>query len=123
MPSTAAVVSLPQGASIARLNLLIKAVEDLRNVYADMTLNQLQVLLLIAANPGITQRQIMEETGLPDSSTSRIVSIMGKFGNRGTGPFNLIDLVPSETDRRYKGLHLTKKGRALVEKLVDHLRR
>lgn len=107
--------------SIARLNRLIDVVTELRGVYPDMTLNQVAVLLTVAANPGISQSEIMEQTGLADSSASRIVAILSSYGNRGTGPYHLVELVPSENDRRFKTLHLTKKGRALIEKLLTIL--
>jgi len=109
--------------SIARLNPLVDVVDMLRDIYPDMTLNSVQVLLLVATNPGISQREIMERTGLADSSASRIVGLLSEYGNRGTGPFYLIDLVPNKDDRRYKGLYLSKKGQALTTKMLAALKK
>jgi len=105
--------------SLARLNNLVAIVEELREIHPDMTLNQLIVLLQVAANPGISQKDIMDKTGLADSSASRIVSILSEYGDRATGPFHLIELIPSKNDRRYKELFMTKKGRALIDRLLN----
>lgn len=103
---------------LAPLNNLLKIVGVLRDIYPDMTLNQLVILLLVGANPGISQKQLMELSGLADSSASRIVAVLSEYGNRGTGPFHLIELRESKADRRYKDLHLTKRGQALQTKIL-----
>lgn len=113
----------PASPSIAWLNNLSDVIERLREVYPDMTLNQVSVLLNVASHPGITQRQIMENTGLADSSASRIVAILSEHGNRGTGPFHLIELHEGTEDRRIKELHLSKKGKDLVRDLTKAIAR
>ena len=113
--STASSISSP---SIAWLNNLSDAIERLRGVYPDMTLNQVSVFLCVASQPCINQRDVMERTGLTDSSISRIISILSGYGNRGTGPFNLLELRESAGDRRVKELHLTKRGHDLVSDLT-----
>jgi len=105
------------------VNNLTDVVDLLRETYPDMTLNQVLVLLLVAANPGISQREIMDRTGLADSSASRIVALLGEHGNRGSGPFHLIELREDLKDRRSKLLHLTKKGQGLITKITNALAR
>lgn len=107
--------------SVGNYNRMIEAVNAFRDVHPDMTLNQVVVMLLVASRPGITQRQIMEETGLADSSTSRIIGILGKWGNRGTKPLNLIDVVYDEADRRVRTYTITPTGRKLLEKVMAAL--
>lgn len=109
--------------SVAHLNKLRDALEILRGLHPAITVNQALVFVLIVVNPGITQRQIMEQSGLSDSSTSRIIDILGKWGNRGTEGLLLIDAKESESDRRTKEYSLTAKGRAIVDKLVAALGR
>ena len=104
-----------------RINNLVGSLNVLREIYGDMTLNHAVVLSLVAANPGISQREIMDQTGLTDGSTSRIVALLSEYGNRGTGPFHLIEMRPDPNDRRYKTLHLTQKGRGLFTKITNIL--
>lgn len=109
-------------ASIAWLNNMVEAVEALREVHPDMTLNQVMVFLMVAAGTGVTQREIMDKTGLSDGSASRIVAILSDYGNRGTGPFRLIELNEDPKDRRVKLLTLSKKGQALASRLAASIR-
>lgn len=102
-------------ASIANLNRLTDVVEALRGVYPDMTLNQVICLLLIATNEGISQTDIMKKTNMSDGTCSRIVSLLGKYGSRGTGPFNLVELVADDGDRRFKSLYMTNTGKGLMD--------
>jgi len=110
-------------ASVAgNINKLINAMETLRSVHQDMTLNQVLVLLTVAANEGITQKQVVDLMGLTDGSVARIVAILSKYGNRGTGPFNLIDMRIDDADRRQRALFLTPEGRRLVNSIVRSIR-
>ncbi len=113
-----AVATLLPNTSHAWLNNISDAVEMMREIHPDMTLNQVMVFLTVAVRPGVTQREIMETLGVADSSASRIVAILSDYGNRGTGPFKLIELVEDKRDRRNKLLHLTKKGQSLASKLA-----
>jgi DNA-binding MarR family transcriptional regulator len=116
-------IALVPKPGVSWLNNLTEAVDILREVHPDMTLNQVLVLLLVALKQGTTQREVMEQIGVSDSSTSRIVALLSSYGNRGTGPFHLIDLSEDPQDRRTKHLHLTKRGQALVDRLTRVLAR
>lgn len=109
--------------SIANLNPLLDVMELIYDVYPSMTVQQIRVLLLIAANPGISQKEIMDTMGdIADSSVSRIVSILGAYGSRGTAPMYLVEVRIHPTNRKSKALHLTKAGDALIQKLLRALK-
>lgn len=109
--------------SIANLNPLLDVMELIYGVYPSMTVQQIRVLLLIAANPGISQKEIMGAMGdIADSSVSRIVGILGAYGSRGTKPMNLVEVRIHPTNRQSKALHLTKTGEELVRKLLRALK-
>ncbi len=110
------------GGSVANLNKLIDAGRVLREIHPDMTLNQVLVFCLIAGNAGITQRQIMERLSIADSSASRIVSILSKYGDRGTKPMNLLEIIPNEINRRTKSYQLTPLGRRVCDEMILALR-
>lgn len=105
------------------MNNLTDVVLILQGIHPDMTLNQLLVLLLVATNPGITQRDIMDKAGLADSSASRIVAMLSDHGSRGSGPFYLIEATTGLGDRRHKPLRLTKKGQGLITRLASAMAR
>lgn len=104
--------------SVAHLNRLIEAVALFQTVHPDMTVRQIQVFLLVATNPGVSQSEICERLELADSSVSRIIGILSEYGNRGTGPFNLVEMRVHKTDRRLRACFLTRKGEALAAKLA-----
>jgi DNA-binding MarR family transcriptional regulator len=108
-------------ASIARLNLLIPALDRLRTLYRDMTLNQVIVLIQAATLPGLTQRELCDRTGLTDSSVSRILAILSEYGNRGTEPLGLIRFEFDPADRRTKKIALTRKGYLFIEDLLKDI--
>jgi DNA-binding MarR family transcriptional regulator len=66
------------------------------------------ILLLIEANPGVTQSRLAEAVGL-DRST--LVPVLDRFEDRG-----LVERRQGE-DRRTNGLWLTRPGKALVAKM------
>lgn len=103
------------------LRRLTDVFEELRKVHPDMTLNQALVLIRTAMKPGITQREIMRDVGLADSTASRIIAILSNIGNRGTGPFELVSLKEAIEDRRQKHITLTHKGRQVVASIIKAL--
>lgn len=105
--------------TVAWMNSLIDVIDVYREIHPDMTLNQLVVLMAVAANHGISQKELAETVGLADSSVSRILAVLGEHGSRGTGPFNLVYMVSSDTDRRQRNVYLSKKGQALTSKVIS----
>jgi DNA-binding MarR family transcriptional regulator len=59
----------------------------------------------------------MDRTGLSDASTSRIISILGKWGNRGTEALGLVEVSPGKDDLRTKACRVSAAGRRLLERM------
>lgn len=74
-----------------------------------VTPTQFAVLVLIGANPGLTQRALSEAVAT-DQST--LVSLLDRLEGRG-----LVERRRSPHDRRYQILNLTEDGEAQAEKL------
>jgi DNA-binding MarR family transcriptional regulator len=91
-------------AGIPSLKIFVKRIGDpfqLRRL--DFTL-----LMLVAANPGVTQRQLSLAL---DVSAPRLTLVFDKLEER-----ELITRTRSEDDRRKQSIALTRKGAALVKK-------
>ena len=58
----------------------------------DRTIMQAQFLLSIAAQPGITQRELYDHIESNDSVASRTIAILSDIGNRNTEPLHLIEV-------------------------------
>lgn len=76
---------------------------------ADITAPQFGTLLLIEANPGVSQSAVAEALRF-DRST--LVQIIDRLEQRG-----LVVRGPSDRDRRSHALHLTKEGADLLGRL------
>ena len=66
------------------------------------------ILMLVAANPGVTQRQMSQAL---DVSAPRLTIAVDKLEERG-----LVNRTRSEEDRRMQYIALTRKGATLVKK-------
>jgi DNA-binding MarR family transcriptional regulator len=96
---------------------------EFRKHNSDITANQVLVFLMIAARPGISQKEIGEEIGLDSGSMARIAALLSDRGlpaqDRAGMDLIRIDLVPG--DYRKKGLFLSKKGRAVLTTLRNFM--
>jgi DNA-binding MarR family transcriptional regulator len=69
------------------------------------------VLSLIAANPGITQQQLVEESRIDPSSMVALVDELERLG--------LAQRRPHPSDRRKHALHLTAKGTRTLDRVRE----
>lgn len=77
---------------------------------ADLEPREVMLFRHVAINQGRSQREVAEAIGLPQS---RIVALVDGLEAKGW-----IRRQPSDTDRRTKALHLTRKGRAALTKIM-----
>jgi DNA-binding MarR family transcriptional regulator len=97
-----------------RLRLAQQAVfRDFGESVSDLAPGRVGILLLIDANPGVTQSRLAQAVGL-DRST--LVGVLHGLEARG-----LVERRRGE-DRRTNGLLLTRAGRGLVEGLKRRIR-
>lgn len=81
--------------------------------YEDMNVSGVrqQVVLALAAEPGISQKEICTSYLLPKQTVSKEILLMEKEG--------LLTLEPDENDRRGKKIVMTKKGIAYTDKILQ----
>ena len=97
-----------------RLRLAQQAVfRDFAASVSDLAPGRVGILLLIDANPGVTQSRLAHAVGL-DRST--LVGVLHALEARG-----LVERRRGE-DRRTNGLHLTRGGRSLIGGLKQRIR-
>lgn len=81
---------------------------------AELTPGQFGVLVVIDANPGLSQTQLGNALGI-DRST--VVAVIDRLEARG-----LVTREASPNDRRSHALHLSENGRATLRRLTERVR-
>ncbi|MFT4278191.1 MAG: helix-turn-helix domain-containing protein [Rhodopseudomonas sp.] len=99
---------------IERLALILDA---FREINPDITANQILVLLQIGGNPGITQRELADRTGLKDGTISRICALMSERGHQDRPGLSIIEIRPVPGDFRSRGQYLVDRGNKLYERV------
>ena len=101
---------------------LISAMSRLREQDLTMPVQQILVLLWVAANEGRPQRDLIAAfKDIPESTVSRNVAALSEVHRLGKPGLGLVSWLPHPTDRRVNLLHLTAKGRQLCTALNQDL--
>jgi DNA-binding MarR family transcriptional regulator len=77
----------------------------------------------VVAKPGVSQRDILGSIGVSTSSVSRTLAVLSELGDRKTDGLELIKMEINPEDRRERLVHLSPKGRRLMEDLMNDLQR
>lgn len=81
----------------------------------DLTPGQFSLLMLLAANPGISQIGLSRAFGLDKSTVSPSIDRLEKRG--------LVERTRTPNDRRFYALHLTAAGRDLLARATERVER
>ena len=83
--------------------------------------SQLEMLLIIADTPGLTQREIADRSDMTTSTISRAVDVFSDSGRRDGrgGAAGLVEIRLDPADERLKLVYLTEKGQALLYQLQN----
>ncbi len=100
-----------------RAQKLVTALGKLREQHKDLTVLQAQVLLLVAADPGLSQVEVCERLGVSDGAISRIVNQFSHGNDRSPG-LGLVFVGTSDADNRMCRLNPTIAGRHLVDHVL-----
>lgn len=103
-----------------KLTKLTEVLEDFRNIYPEMPVQTMLVLLLIAQKDGIGVLRIGEALGIAQSSASRNVDVLGR-GSVGKEGLGLVEAGENPVNRREKLVKLTRRGEKLIESLKAKL--
>jgi DNA-binding MarR family transcriptional regulator len=90
--------------------------------HPQMRVSQIDLLLAIKMNPGRSQIEYAEDTGLEKSSISRSVQVLSHKGRKETTlktALNFVSMVRDTQDERVIRLYLTPSGEAFVELLME----
>ena len=79
-----------------------------------VTPGQVGLLLLVEANPGVSQSALAKAIGVERASLGETVKHLAAAGH--------LEREPSPRDRRSNALHLTARGKRLVERIVPRIR-
>jgi DNA-binding MarR family transcriptional regulator len=101
------------------LNSLMRAVEIVRAGDEYFSALQVQTLLAVAIQPGITMAELGQTVGMSQSSASRNVAALSKWHRLGKPGADLIEAIEDPRERRRKIMYLTLKGRTVVRKVVE----
>lgn len=92
---------------------LLKVMQRLKHQHPDMTVYQAQFFIMVAANPGINQKDLYTSLGSNDSVASRTLALLSDVGSRSVPGLNLVSAKINPLDRRERLLNLTPKGETL----------
>lgn len=98
---------------------LLEVLNEFVIVHEHITANQMLTFLNIALEEGISQKDVVERTGIPSGTVARICAIMSDRGleKRSQEALDLIRIVPSDKDYRFRDLFLSNKGRLVFNSL------
>ncbi len=107
--------------SASAIRKLVAIVRLFRLQSGEMPMQQADILLVIAANPGITMAELGTATGLAQSSVSRNVAGLASYLKAGSPGLGFVEPRIDNRDPRRRLLFLTTQGRAFVQQLIGVL--
>jgi len=83
--------------------------------------SQVEMLLIIADTPGLTQKEIADRSDMTTSTVSRAVDVFSDSGRRDGkgGAAGLVEIRLDPDDERLKLVYLTEKGQAFLYQLQN----
>ncbi|MCB1533016.1 MAG: helix-turn-helix domain-containing protein [Alphaproteobacteria bacterium] len=103
-----------------KIRTFTRLLRELQKIDQEFPLQYAVCLAEISMEEGISLTQLSQKTGMPLSTVSRIVGALSKHRQKGA-PFELIRVKISEQERRRKELHLTAKGKAFIDSIIEIL--
>jgi len=107
---------------ITPMQRALNIVEEFRKLQSDLPLQIASLFTYIAANPGISMKELQEQTNTAQSTCSRSVAALSEWQNHEKPGFGLIWMEEDPEERRRKLVHLTEKGEKLAATLAKMLR-
>jgi DNA-binding MarR family transcriptional regulator len=101
------------------ISKVLRTLDAFRKVNQNVTANQMAVFLHIALQPGITQRELSDRTGLDDGTVSRIVAILSDRGAGERAGMDLINIGAVPGDYRKRSHTQTTQGKRLLNTIRE----
>ena len=93
--------------------------------HAQIRASQLELLLTVWLQPGMTQTELADQLGLSLSAVSKAVDVMGTSGRKdklSSAQLGLLAVERDANDERTRLVHLTTAGELLMRSLINSLR-
>jgi DNA-binding MarR family transcriptional regulator len=105
----------------ATLRTLVHIQQTFREMNEAITPQQIEILFEIASQPGLTQQELANRTGMALSSISRNLMALGEWNRSGKPGLSLVETADDPAERRRQIAFLTPKGRSLVRRILEQL--
>lgn len=91
----------------------------LRQLAADMPMQQAEILLQIASNPkGAPMSELEKKIGISQASVSRNIAALSRFHRLGKPGLGLVEAVIDPREPRRRLVFLTAEGKVFITKLI-----
>jgi len=104
-----------------RIQRLVDVMEEFRKLHPVFTAHQIQTLLLVALNEGLSLNELAELGGTKQSTISRQLIDLSEADREQDKGMGLIERTANPTNYRQNQYLLTPKGKALVIRLLNAL--
>jgi len=101
-------------------SLFLALLRELQKINTEFPLQYAICLVEIASDEGLSLTTLSQRTGMPLSTTSRIVGALSIKRQKGE-PYGLVDVKIVAAEKRKKALFLTLKGKILIQNINDLL--
>jgi DNA-binding MarR family transcriptional regulator len=98
------------------LTRIMMILEEFRKIDPELPMQIALIFVLIARKPGISQKELIQLTGLGRSSVSRTVALLSKELGKG-----FVTMREDPADRRSKVVTLTPEGERLSRSLEHYV--
>jgi len=102
-----------------------KSQHVLEQIFAELPLQHVMLLLAIAEEDGITQPKIADKLGWPQGTVSRNVKKLSVYlvesetGAKRKAGYELVEQRPDTFDRKANAVYLTPKGKKVLKEISD----
>ncbi|APX94919.1 hypothetical protein BWR19_06270 [Halomonas sp. 1513] len=100
----------------------LSVVQFFRELDSDLPLQTASLFVHIAASPGISIKQLIEQTGSRQSTVSRTIAVLSQWQEVDKPGFGLVWTKEDPRERRRKLVFLTDKGEEFAAELADIIR-
>lgn len=105
------------------LEMVYAALEALIDISPAMPLQQAATIILVALNEGTSLKELVQKTGVKQSTMSRHLIDLGKRNRRMEQGYQIVDCRQDDFDMRKNQYVLSIKGRAVIDKVVKAVRK
>ena len=114
----------PRPVSLTTSSNALAACKFIASIHPQFRFSQWRFLLVVAENPGLSQREVARRLDVTDAAISRAIDTLGPKGRKDRRNFvgrNFVEVKLDPLDDRTKYLFITPSGLSFLEQIEDHL--